>query len=229
METPTGDSASSEGLAHLWARSRVLLRSLGPHAADDLIGVLLRHLDVDTAGLSVVRAMLQGQLDHTEATIEMADIEHRGDALRAELVASLAHALVTPIDREDLYRLSRSIDEVVDGLRDLVREWDLFESHDAQALLSVLDAMTQAVSDVRVAIASIVSAPQATSPQVLTAQRSANRIRLVHEDEIAALFAEKLTMRTLRQRELLHRLDTIGLHLVSAVHVLADAFVKRGE
>ena len=40
---------------------------------------------------------------------------------------SLAGVLVTPVDREDLFRLSRSIDDVLDNLRDFVREWDLYK------------------------------------------------------------------------------------------------------
>ena len=214
---------------NLWHRLTRFMRELGPSAGRDLVAILLHHLDVDSDGIELVKSMRAGNVPHAEATERMRDIEHEGDDLRADLVAALGRALVTPIDREDLYRLSRSIDQVLDGLRDFVREWDLFNAHDAQALSRVLDALAVAVHDTRSAVQSIVESPEATSPQIITAQRSANRVRLVHEDEIAALFGGEFTMRTLRQRELLHRLDAIGMHLVSAVHIVADAFVKRGE
>ena len=65
----------------------------------------------------------------------MTDIEQRGDRLRAELVWRLEGVLVAPIDREDLFRLSRSIDDVLDNLRDFVREWDLFDVEAAAEFL----------------------------------------------------------------------------------------------
>lgn len=219
-------SAAAESM---WQRRLRFARSFGPRAGRDLVSILTHHLDVDTEGLALVRSMLDGTTTHGHATDQMRSIEHKGDQLRSDLVAALTRALVTPIDREDLYRLSRAIDDVLDGMRDFVREWDLFEVQDSLALSRVLDAITTAVADVRAAVVTIAASPSTSSPEVLLAQRSSNRIRLVHEDEIAALFAGEVSMHVLRQRELLHRLDAIGLRLVDGAHIIADAFVKRGE
>ena len=104
----------------LWQRGVKFVRSFGPEASRDLIGILLDHLDVDAKAIEVVRSMLRGQLDAEIAVKDVGDLEHRGDELRSHLVTVLTHALVTPIDREDIYRLSRSIDDVLDGLRDFV-------------------------------------------------------------------------------------------------------------
>ena len=65
--------------------------------------------------------MAKGKLAPGEAHERIAEIEQRGDAMRAELVTRLSGVLVAPIDREDLFRLSRSIDDVLDNLRDFVR------------------------------------------------------------------------------------------------------------
>lgn len=213
----------------LWHRGLRFARSFGPRAGRDLVAILTRHLDIDTEGLALVQSMLEGATHHEEATERMRAIEHQGDDLRNDMVTALTRALVTPIDREDIYRLSRAIDDVLDGLRDFVREWDLFRVHDSAALSRVLDTISAAVADVRIAVATIDTSPSASSSEVLLAQRSSNRVRLVHEDEIAALFTGEVNMHVLRQRELLHRLDAIGLHLVEAAHIVADAFVKRGE
>jgi len=179
--------------------------------------------------LSVVTSLLARGLEREDASERIRDLEHRGDDLRKKLVAMLGRALVTPIDREDIYRLSRSIDDTLDGLRDFVREWDIFHLKDPEALSHVVEAISQAARDMRRAVECIVDSPEESSPYVVAAVRAANRVRLVHEDEIALLFAGDLSMRVIRQRELLHRLDAIGLHLVRAGQILSDAFVKRGE
>ena len=81
-----------------------------------------------SSGVEVAVRLADGALVPGAARAAMADVEHEGDAQRAALVAELSASLTTPIDREDLYRFSRSVDDVLDNLRDLVRETDLFGS-----------------------------------------------------------------------------------------------------
>jgi uncharacterized protein Yka (UPF0111/DUF47 family) len=213
----------------VWVRMRQFFRSLGKGAGEDLVAILVEHLRVLGEAASVVESMLSGKVSHEEVGTKITELEHQGDELRASLVAKLSKALVTPIDREDIYRLSRSIDDALDGSRDFVREWDVFRAQDPSALLRVLTVLQQAVGDMERAVKCIIDSPDASSPHVLAAQRSASRVRVVHEDEIAKLFEGGLSMRVIRQRELLHRLDAVGLHLVRAGQILADSFVKRGQ
>lgn len=201
----------------------------GSNDAEKLVAILVEHLQVLGEAALVVESMLSGEVGHEEVARKITELEHRGDELRASLVAGLSKALVTPIDREDIYRLSRSIDDALDGSRDFVREWDVFRAQDPSALLRVLKVLQQAIGDMEQAVQCIVDSPDASSPHVLAAQRSASRVRVVHEDEIAKLFEGELSMRVIRQRELLHRLDAVGLHLVRAGQILADGFVKRGQ
>src|SRR5699024_11684626 len=63
-------------------------------------------------GAGIAAQMVDGMSTAT-ARHEIATIEKRGDSERATLVTGLASTLVTPLDREDLFRLSRSIDNVL--------------------------------------------------------------------------------------------------------------------
>ena len=60
--------------------------------------------------------------------------------------------LVAPIDREDLFRLSRSIDDVLDNLRDFVREWGLLTLEDAHGFAGLLGAAANAIDDLQRAV-----------------------------------------------------------------------------
>jgi predicted phosphate transport protein (TIGR00153 family) len=46
------------------------------------------------------------------------DKEHAGDALTRDVVALLNRTFVTPIDRDDIYRLAAAIDDVCDRIND---------------------------------------------------------------------------------------------------------------
>ncbi len=50
---------------------------------------------------------------------EMHNIEHKADQQRHELLAALVKAFITPLEREDIMDLSRSIDEVTDKIEDV--------------------------------------------------------------------------------------------------------------
>lgn len=51
---------------------------------------------------------------------KMHAMEHAADKKKHEMSTSLAKAFVTPIDREDLAELSQNIDEVTDGVEEIL-------------------------------------------------------------------------------------------------------------
>jgi predicted phosphate transport protein (TIGR00153 family) len=54
---------------------------------------------------------------------ELHTIEHEGDGKKHELSAALAKAFVTPIDREDLDLISHNIDDVTDGIEEVLQRF----------------------------------------------------------------------------------------------------------
>ena len=55
-----------------------------------------------------------------ETLDEMHNIEHAADDKKHELLHVLAHAFITPIEREDIILLSQNIDEVTDKIEDVL-------------------------------------------------------------------------------------------------------------
>jgi len=209
------------------ARFRRAIRDLGRGASAPLTAILERQLEETIVACKLARAVAEGSAVPSEAYEQMAEIEHGGDVLRGELVTRLARVLVSPIDREDLFRLSRSIDDVLDNLRDFVREWDLYEIEGGDSFLAILDAIASGVDDLRLAVRTIASDSRDTSQSALVSKKSANEIRRLYDAEVGRLFRGELTMEVLKSRELLRRLDVVGLRLNEAADVLSDAAVKR--
>lgn len=50
------------------------------------------------------------------------EIEHRGDAKKHEMTSELVRAFITPIERDDIFRLSQNIDEVTDAIEDILMQ-----------------------------------------------------------------------------------------------------------
>lgn len=51
---------------------------------------------------------------------ELHEIEHKGDSKRHEMTGVLVRAFITPIEREDILRLSQYIDDVTDCIEDIL-------------------------------------------------------------------------------------------------------------
>lgn len=209
------------------------LRSIGR----DLVGrndsVLVRYLvgqlDATLDGVRLARAVARGELDRTTARERMVDVEHEGDEHRKDLVQLLARALAPPMDREDLYRLSRSVDDVLDNLRDLVRELDLFGVEREPLLDDPLEGVESGVLSLRDAVSAIGAEPGTSRRHARAARK--NEIRPRYQQAMARRLADDgpVTAATLRRRELLRRVDVIGLRLGEAANALADGAVKRSH
>lgn len=191
--------------------------------------LLAGHLDATLQGAELARQAVARTLSGAEARASMTEVEHRGDDLRRELVHFLSTTLITPIDREDIYRISRSIDDVLDNLRDFLSEWDLFALEGPSTLAPVLDAVVIAIAELRRAVEVAVANPREITQRAIGAKKAGNEIRRRYEVQLAELFRGELTMEVLKQRELLRRLDVVGLRLGEAANALADAAVKRSE
>ena len=135
---------------------------------------------------------------------------------------------MTPIDREDLFRLSRSIDDVLDDLRDFMREWNLYGMKDSNVLSLPLDAVIRAVRELRRAVDAIVREPDGVVEAALMAKKAATRIHRLYQADMATLLRQQVSTDLLKQRELLRRLESVSMHLNEAADVLSDASIKRG-
>ena len=55
-----------------------------------------------------------------ENITKMHDIEHKGDEKKHELTEALVKAFITPIERDDIIRLSQNIDTLTDSIEDIL-------------------------------------------------------------------------------------------------------------
>jgi uncharacterized protein Yka (UPF0111/DUF47 family) len=205
-------------------RLRTRLAQLSNSGQVDLLRL---QLAVTRRAVTVVGAMTLGETSPAAARELMTAIEHEGDDCRAELVDQLARSLVTPMDREDIYRLSRSIDDILDSLRDLVRGCDLYRVDDLARFTPFLEALSTGIDHLDRALVAFTDSRSSVGRAVLAAKKSGNRTRRLYQEQVAELFAREITADALKERELLRTLDTVGLHLGAAGDALADGVMKR--
>ncbi|MCP2334886.1 DUF47 domain-containing protein [Actinomadura rupiterrae] len=184
-------------------------------------------LRATTDGARVAAAMVDGSVSRAEARARMRRIEHRGDTCRADFVARLSSALVTPIDREDLFRLSRSIDDVLDTLRDFVRESHLYRVPEQRRLGPMLERVLAGVTALDAATRDLVEEPPRAARSALEARKAGGALRRLYQYEIARVLDGAMTTDTMKERELVRRLELVGQHICDSADAIMDGTMKR--
>jgi uncharacterized protein Yka (UPF0111/DUF47 family) len=212
-----------------WRRNRVrrvldLMRGRMDVALTD---ALIGQLEATKEGAWLALAMIGGEVGRTEAHERMRTIEHRGDTQRGLLVEELSRSLVTPIDREDLFRLSRSIDDVLDSLRDFVRESYLYRVRDQRRFAPMLDQVVVGIEALEAAVDDLAARPSAVARDALDAKKTSGAIRRMYQYEIARIFSGKLTSDSMKERELVRRLEIVAVAIGDAADSIADGAMKR--
>jgi hypothetical protein len=206
---------------------RELLRDLLGRRQQLFADLLVAQIDATIEAARLVDDVVSGRSELQTARTAMTRVEHAGDNKRAELISELSRCLTTPIDREDIFRLSRSVDDVLDNLRDFLREAELFEPVDLGPCREVLAPILDAVTCLRAASVALVKLSPEISLQTLAARKASNTIRKQYEIVLAGLFTDPTGAQVLKQRELVRRLDVVGLRIAEAANALADGYVKR--
>lgn len=74
---------------------------------DELSGYL-------TEGAKLLRAILEDPSDLRMRVEQVQAIEHKGDRTTHAIITKLNQSFITPFDREDIYKLASSLDDVLD-------------------------------------------------------------------------------------------------------------------
>ncbi len=208
-----------------WRRLRSSWRARGD---SHLSGALTGQVHAALEGAALAQAMVNKKVNPADARSQIAEIEHRGDEQRAELVERLSQTLVAPLDREDLFRLSRSIDDVLDTIRDFVREADLYQIEKRKTYRPFLDDVVGAIESLDEAVDALWSKPHRVPLKALEAKKAARGISRGYQDEFAKIIDGTVSPQALKHRELIKRLDMVGMRINDAADVLTDGALKRG-
>jgi uncharacterized protein Yka (UPF0111/DUF47 family) len=89
------------------------LRLIRPRA-EHFYGFLERQAQLAHDGAKALEMITEPGADPVQVRDRIQDLEHQGDAQVHSMLDALSSTFVTPIDREDLQRLSKRIDDILD-------------------------------------------------------------------------------------------------------------------
>ena len=184
------------------------------------------------------RTTLEG-LEHLEAYMEDRDESHAkalekaekdADELRRILIDELNRTFVTPIDREDIFALSRSIDDVLDYAYTTIDEMQLLGVEPNPYLRRMASLLREAANEIYMAMERLEHHPRVAAEHAMRAKALENRVERVYREAIADLFHKPAdidqVMYMLKVRELYRHLSNAADRGDETANVISDIVVK---
>ena len=138
--------------------------------------------------------------------------EKKADEIRRALIQELGNTFITPIDREDLFALSRSIDDILDYAYATIYEIDTLNVQPTAHLGEMAILLHTGATEIYHAVTRLEQQPHVADQHAVRAKALENRMEALYTRAIAELFqcpddlADVVKMMKLREiyRHLLH-------------------------
>ncbi len=179
-------------------------------------------------GLEALEAYLKDG-DEVQAK-RVGAIEKEADELRRLLIDDLNRTFVTPIDREDLFALSRTIDDVLDYGYTTLDEMVTLGVKPNTYLQRLVSILREAADELYLGVIQLKAHPQVALDHANRAKALENRAESVYRSAIGDLFKESKTVddivEILKMREIYRHLSNAADRGDEAANILGDIVVK---
>lgn len=156
--------------------------------------------------------------------------EKEADEARRILIAELNKTFVTPFDREDIFALSRAIDDVLDYAYSTVNEMEILKVAPTQYMQRIASLLRDATYELSLAVDRLERHPAVAAEHAQRAKALENRVEDVYREALADLFSGaediKHVVKMLKLREVYRHLSNAADRGDEAANVIADIVVK---
>lgn len=156
--------------------------------------------------------------------------EKEADEARRILIDELNRTFVTPFDREDIFALSRAIDDVIDYAYSTVNEMVIFDVKATPFMLRITSLLRDAAYELLQAVDRLERHPKVAGDHAQRAKALENRVEDVYREALAELFKgasdTEHVIRILKLREVYRHLSNAADRGDEAANVIADIVVK---
>src|SRR5215475_465461 len=200
------------------------------HYGSARIPALARRLaDELKIGAALLEEMLAPERPIWGKAEEIKEVEHKCDFLTHEIIQRLNRTFVTPLDREDIYALARSLDDVMDAIdaaATLIRLYRLENVRSgARELAQIITACT---NQLRLGLDAL-ELKRGVITHAIEINRLENEADRTHQEAVSRLFEEEHNpLAVMKWKEALDFLEESTDRCEDVANVLEGVVVKNG-
>ncbi len=175
-------------------------------------------------GLDALYAWAAGGVDAERERVK--DLERQADELRRIVIEELNQTFVTPFDRDDIFSLSRAIDDVMDYADRTVDEMEIYEVKANSHVVEMIDILRKSARELSDAIRLIQKYPNIALEHATKAKAAENEMENAYHRALAELFKGTDTVYMLKMREIYRHLSNAADRGDEAANLIGDIVVK---
>ena len=196
---------------------------------DSMVELLIRQAEFTHQGLQLLQSYTSDP--QPETAQQLRSVEKDADEVRRMLIDELNRNFITPLDREDIFALSRAVDDVVDYADTTVDEMVLLGIEPTPFLERMSSLLTDAAAEIHKGVLRLQDRPSVANEHAMRAKALENQVERVYREAIADLFSGPRDLdhvvEMLKLREIYRHLSNAADRGDEAANVIADIVVKK--
>jgi predicted phosphate transport protein (TIGR00153 family) len=194
----------------------------------NFVRLLMEQAEWTVEGIEALEAYMKKRGEKHAERVKVAEKE--ADEVRRILIDELNRTFVTPIDREDIHALSRSIDDVLDYAYTTVGEMEILEVEPNDYLRRITSLLGDAAREILLAVQRLHDHPSVANDHAVRAKALENRVEQVYREAVADLFHQpqdvEHIVEMLKLREIYRHLSNAADRGDEAANTISDIVVK---
>lgn len=194
----------------------------------DFLRMLLDQADKTREGLQAFENF--ANLGDPAEAARVGQLEREEDELRRILIDDLNRTFVTPIDREDIYALSRAVDDMLDYAYTTIDEMQILNVEPNAYIARLAATLREAADEIYLAISTLRDHPNVANDHAVQAKTLENVAETVYREALTHLFdrvkAIDDVVHVLKLREVYRHLSNAADRGDAAANIIGDIVVK---
>ncbi len=161
----------------------------------------------------------------------VSQIEKEADEVRRILIDELNQTFVTPFDREDIFALSLTVDDILDYANTTVEEMVMLDIEPNSFIERMVSLLNDAAREIHMGVIRLQDHPNVANDHAVRAKALENRVETVYREAIADLFTTPRDLEhivnMLKLREVYRHLSNAADRGDAAANVIGDIVVKQ--
>ena len=191
----------------------------------DFYGMLAGQSAITLKGIRLFCQLMAGTVP-PDALQRIGDVEHEGDKARRLLIDDLNRTFITPIEREDIFSLSRAIDDLLDLAKSAIEEFQIYKLTPNDDIRTMTDKIQQGMDALHEAISLLKDHPTISIEKCTVTKDFVDEIEILYYQALAVLVEGDDLKHILKMREIYKHLYQLSDRLDEACNIILDIIVK---
>lgn len=202
----------------------------GKSQDNKFISLLIDQSQITVEGLLLLEKWMSESTLKEKAVDQMREKEKEADEVRRILIDELHKTFVTPLDREDIFKLSLYIDDILDYSYTTVEEMQLLKIDADKYLIDMIKLIREATEELEMAFKLMEKNPRVAGDHARRTKKLENEVEHLYRVAIGELFSKAKgfdpLMMMLRRREVYRHVSNMADQADYAADVIGMVVMK---